>query len=267
MLLPKQVNESSTQTLDRPLKVSIVTAVLNRVDTLGHTVRSVAEQDYPDIEYIVVDGGSTDGTLQLIEQHSDVVDRCITGPDSGIAEAMNKGLQASSGDLVLFLHADDRLVDAHALSKAVAHIDRLDAIWAFDILFGIGDRALRCAPRPFNLWVRFKNPLPHQGVLCPRRVIDLLGSFDEQLRIDMDYELWLRAYLAGVPLRRVHQVLAVMGDQGLSSSRDWTGLSRRFAEERAVQMMHAAGSGWRWVYVLYWPLYLGYRRVRSLVVN
>ena len=74
-------------------------------------------------------------------------------------------------------------------------------------------------------------------------------------------------YLAGIPLRRVHQVLAVMGDQGLSSSRDWRGLSRRFAEERAVQAAHAAGTGWRWVYPLYWPLYLAYRRLRGLLVN
>jgi glycosyltransferase involved in cell wall biosynthesis len=249
--------------LDSHYKVSVITAVLNGAETLSGTIESVAGQDYPNLEYIIVDGGSSDGTLDLLARHGDVIDRCISGPDSGIADAMNKGLRAASGDLLLFLHADDRFLDGSALSSAMARVDSLDAIWAFDILFGEGGRQTRCSARPFNAWTRFKNPLPHQGVLCPRRVFDRLGGFDTTLRIDMDYDLWLRAYLADIPLRRIRQVLAVMGSGGISSRRDWAGLSRRFAEERRVQMAHAAGTAWAALYALYWPVYLGYRRLRA----
>jgi len=252
------------QGMSRNYKVSVITAVLDDVENLPGVIDSVAGQDYPNLEYIIVDGDSTDGTLDLIERHREVVDCCVTGPDSGIAEAMNKGLKQASGDLLLFLHADDRLVDASALSRTVAEVDSLDAIWAFDILLGEGDAQVRCAARPFNIWTRFKNPLPHQGVLCPRRLFDRLGQFDTSLCIDMDYDLWLRAYLAGMPLRRVHKVLAVMGSDGISSRRDWAGLSARFREERRVQERHASGSFWLCLYWLYWPLYLGYRRLRMV---
>ena len=243
-------------------KVSVITAVLNGADTLSRTINSVAQQDYPAMEYIVVDGGSTDGTLELIESACDIVDCCIEGPDSGIAEAMNKGLSQATGDLVLFLHADDCFADNKALTRAMMQVDNLDTIWAFDILFGDDQRQIRRSPRPFSVWTRFKNPLPHQGVLCPRRVFDKLGAFDPSLRIDMDYDFWLRAYLADVPLRQVPEVLAVMGSGGVSSRRDWTGLSARFREERRVQLKHAAGMAWRLLYAAYWPLYLAYRRLR-----
>jgi hypothetical protein len=77
----------------------------------------------------------------------------------------------------------------------------------------------------------------------------------------MDYDFWMRAYLAGVPLRRVPDVLAVMGDRGISSQRDWNGLYARFLEEQKVQNKHAEGAIWRWMYRTYWPLYLGFRRM------
>lgn len=245
-------------------KVSIITAVLNGVGTLSQTIRSIGGQDYPPIEYIIVDGGSHDGTLGLIERAKDVVDRFVTGPDSGIAEAMNKGIAQATGDLVLFLHSDDHFVDNTALTRALANIDSLDAIWAFDILFDDGIRQTRRTPRPFNAWTRFKNPLPHQGVLCPRRVFDKLGLFDSSFRIDMDYDFWLRAYLAGVPLFRVPEVLAVMGAGGVSSRCDWAGLAARLREERQIQSKHADSMIWRGLYLVFWPLYLSYRRLRTM---
>jgi glycosyltransferase involved in cell wall biosynthesis len=248
--------------LYREYKVSVVTVVLNGASTLLRAIESVADQDYPLVEHIIVDGGSTDGTLDIVVAAGDRIDRLIEGPDSGIAEAMNKGLAAATGDLILFLHADDRFESSHSLALAMTKVTDLEHIWAFDILFGTGIRQSRSVPRPFNWWTWFKNPLPHQGVLCPRSVFDRIGGFDESLRIDMDYDLWLRAYLAGISLRRVNKVLAVMADSGISSRRDWPGLRARFAEERTVQHRHARTRIWRWAYALYWPLYLGYRRVR-----
>lgn len=245
-------------------KVSIVTAVLNAEATLPATIASVAAQDYAGLEYIVVDGGSTDGTRDVLAAWRDNIDVLIEGPDSGIAEAMNKGLERASGDLVLFLHADDRLADRSAMSRAATAIDSLDAIWAFDIVFGEGRHGLRCSPRPFNVWTRFKNPLPHQGVLCPRELMHRIGGFNTSLRICMDYDLFMRAYLEGVRLKRIPQLLAIMGGDGVSSRRDWDGLERRLREERQVQAEYASNTAWHAIYRTYWPLYLGYRRVRAM---
>ena len=244
------------------LRVSIVTVVLDRVTELEQNLCSVAEQDYPWREHIVIDGGSSDGSVDLLKCHEDQLAFWSSGPDEGIGDAMNKGVAKANGDMVLFLHADDRFSDGQALGRAMAKVGDARHIWAFDILFGEGEQKRRCSPRPFNLWTRFKNPLPHQGVLCPVGLFQQLGGFDPSFKICMDYEFWLRACLAGVRLRRVPQLLAVMNDTGISSRRDWKGMHARFSEERRVHLHHAGTGLWRWLYALYWPLYLGYRRLR-----
>jgi GT2 family glycosyltransferase len=226
---------------------------------------SITGQDYPALEHIVVDGGSTDGTLEFLKQRTGQIDWLVEGPDAGIADAMNRGLAVATGDLVVFLHADDRFPSPDALAQAVAQVTDLEHIWAFDIMFGDRAPRRRLSPRPFNAWTWFKNPLPHQGVLCPRRLFDTLGPFDVTLCIYMDYDFWLRAYTAGVPLKRVDRLLAVMGDRGISSRLEWPSLMARFAEERVVQQRHARFRPWRWLYGLYWPVYLAYRWSLCLV--
>ena len=249
------------------IKVSVITAVLNSAATLSRAIDSVAHQDYPEIEYIVIDGGSTDGSLDVLASRADGIDRWISEPDSGIADAMNKGIARASGELLLFLHADDYLADPQAITRAMQWVDDTEHIWAFDVLFGEGSNQRRLRPRRFSAWAWFRNPLPHQGVLCPRRVFDRLGPFDVRWRISMDYDFWLRAMAAGVPLRRVGLTLAVMGSGGVSSCRTWTGLRARFDEERAIQRVHARGWGRRLVYGLFWPIYLGYRGLRGLMTR
>jgi glycosyltransferase involved in cell wall biosynthesis len=243
-------------------RVTVVTAVLDRKVGLERTLASVTGQTYPEVEAIVIDGGSDDGTRDVLGRYADRLAYWVSEPDSGIAEAMNKGLAHATGDLVIFLHAEDRFVDEGALARAMARVDEIDSIWAFDILHGSDDSLVRCSPRAFDFRVRLKNPLPHQGVLCPMGVFRALGPFDPSLKIDMDYDFWLRAYLAGCRLKRVPQLLAIMDDSGVSSRRDWSALSARFGEERLVQARHARDSRWRWLYRIYWPLYLGYRRLR-----
>lgn len=251
--------------MNNPYKVSVITAVLNGADTLPQTIRSVACQDYRHVEYIVVDGGSSDGTLALLERHGDVVDRWVSGPDSGIGEAMNKGLALASGDLLLFLHADDRLADCQALSRIMSLVLDLNHVWACEVRFGAGPGQGRLRPRPFNAWAHLRNPLPHQGVLFPRALLKRLGGFDTDLRISMDYDLWLRVMAAGVPLARLDETISVMGAEGISSRLDWPGLRARFSEERAVQLRHAPSAWWRLLYRLFWPAYLGYRRLGALL--
>ena len=245
-------------------RVSVVTAVRNDRDGLRRTLESITAQRYPAVEAVVIDGGSSDGSVAVLQEYADRLHYWVSEPDTGIADAMNKGLARAGGDLVLFLHAGDRFADDGALERAMAHVTDTGSIWAFDILHGSAGRYRRTSPRPFNAWTWLKNPLPHQGVLCPRGVFAELGGFDTSLKIDMDYDFWLRAYRAGCKLRRVTEVLAIMDDGGISSRRDWPGLSARFREERRVQLRHAQASPWRWLYRLYWPLYLGYRRLRQV---
>ena len=90
-------------------KISIITITFNSEEHLEQTIESVAAQTYPSIEYIIVDGGSTDGTLDIIKRHEEDIDRWISEPDDGIADAFNKGIALATGDFVYFLNSDDYL--------------------------------------------------------------------------------------------------------------------------------------------------------------
>src|SRR3989442_12615891 len=102
--------------------VSVITVVRNDAGGLARTIESVRRQSYRPIEYVVVDGAASDGTVEMIRANADCIDSWISEPDRGIAEALNKGSRMAAGDLFLFLNAGDRFVDEHALERAVDHI-------------------------------------------------------------------------------------------------------------------------------------------------
>lgn len=101
------------------MKVSIITATYNSQDTLKDTLLSVEQQDYPDIEYIIIDGGSSDQTLQLIKKYSTRVKCLISEKDNGIYDALNKGVKLATGDIVGFIHSDDILASPQVISNIV----------------------------------------------------------------------------------------------------------------------------------------------------
>jgi glycosyltransferase involved in cell wall biosynthesis len=248
-------------------KVSIITATLNSADVLRDNLESVLSQTYENIETIVIDGGSTDGTLAILGEYDGKLSYWISEPDRGISDAMNKGIQQATGDFILFLHSDDRFASTGSLANAVSAVDiEKPAVWAFDVLFQTATGFKRLTPRPLNWWTNFKNPLPHQGVLCPRKLFAVLGVFDTRLKIEMDFEFWLRAYHHGVTVNRVPDILAVMRDTGISSRRDWPSLKRRFQEEKAIHARYARNWQWSAIYRIYWPIYTTYRSIRRLAI-
>lgn len=105
------------------MKVSIITSCFNREATIAHAIESVLAQDYPDIEYIVVDGASRDCSLQVIERYSDRIARIISEPDSGMYEGINKGIRVATGDIVGLLHSDDFLYATDIISRIVKRFE------------------------------------------------------------------------------------------------------------------------------------------------
>jgi glycosyltransferase involved in cell wall biosynthesis len=99
------------------VKVSLITVVYNRAATIEKTIQSVLRQTYPHIEYIVVDGASTDGTLSIIQQYSHRINTIISEKDNGVYDAINKGIQNATGDIIGVLHADDTFTDDHVIQK------------------------------------------------------------------------------------------------------------------------------------------------------
>lgn len=246
-------------------RLSVITAVLDRADSLERCLASVARQRDAEVEHIVVDGGSTDGSIAILERWTSRLAYWQSEPDGGIASAMNKGLLRATGEWVLFLHADDALLDDDSVSRALDAVQDQPAVGiaGFPIRYGTRASARTVRPRGATPWIRFKTGFLHQGTLIRRGVFQRIGDHDTSLAVAMDYDFFLRAWLAGVPMATFRTpVLTLMADTGVSGRRDPASLARRFREERRIHEAHASGP-WRAAYALYWLVYPTYRRLFS----
>lgn len=241
-------------------KISIITITLNAERYLEQTIASVVNQTYSNREYIIVDGGSTDGTLDIIKKYESEIDNWISEPDNGIADAMNKGIDLATGDYILFLHSDDYLVNSSVLERASEYLgDRFD-IFFFQVLHDIHGQNQVSSNRSMGWLTNFKMGSCHQGQLCSRKLFQRIGKFDTFFKIDMDYDLILRAYRAGASCNSVNMPLAVMRLIGISSRTDWKSLRERFDEERRVHFKNCTTIWMRLLYIFYWMMYLPYRK-------
>jgi len=182
------------------MKVSIITVAFNAGQTIGDTIDSVASQSYKNIEHIVIDGESTDGTMDVVEQHASTLSQIVSEPDFGIYDAMNKGIGLASGDIVGFLNADDIFADNSVVEQIVAaHQDQsLDACYA-DLVFvkqNDLDHVTRYwRSRKFQSGLCFKGWMPaHPTLYLKRAAFDKVGLFDQTLRYQADLEFCARAF-------------------------------------------------------------------------
>lgn len=245
-------------------KISIITVCYNAEKTIAKTLGSIREQTAPPYEYIIIDGGSTDRTLAIIEENRDIISRWSSESDQGIADAMNKGIRKATGEYLLFLHADDYLAGPGALLEIEPVMTGKD-ICIFDYFFETGKGLIRRSFHNNFFWLNFKG-ICHQSVLCRRSLFDRVGMFDDSFRITMDYDFFLRCRRRGISFSVFPELApAVMGSSGLSSRQDWGSLHARFMEEEKAHLKNCSGLFWRIIYFLWWTLYPWYRRVRYLI--
>lgn len=251
-------------------KITIVTVAYNAEAFIEKAILSIASQTYPNIEYIVVDGASTDGTLDIIKKHEDKITRWVSEPDRGIADAMNKGWKMASGDFVLFIHSDDYLLDDQSVENAVSRMIGDYDIYAFGIYFSrwwLGDRIQHRQPRGFTWLMNLKYGVCHQGAICRRELFEEVGAFDTNFKIAMDYDFFLRAYRHGRSLKVVDMVLSMMRDVGISWQMDWPHTRERLLEVKAVHNKSCNGMFLRIVYFLFWHAYLPYWHLRCSLIS
>jgi glycosyltransferase involved in cell wall biosynthesis len=196
--------------------VTVVTAVRNGATTLGRCLESVAGQGYPDVEHVVVDGASTDGTVDVLRAHARPGLRWTSEPDGGIYDAMNKGIARARGAWIHFLGADDALAAPDVLERVAPALRSGAALVYGDVRHPTGLRfRSRVGPR-----LLVGNTVHHQGAFYAARVFDG-WRYDTSLRVVADYELNLRLYRAGAPCVRADVVVAECGDTGASNVRVW----------------------------------------------
>ena len=180
-----------------PLKISVITVVFNNCHTLEDTIHSVASQDYHNLEYIIVDGNSTDGTKDIILAHQDKIDCWISEPDRGIYDAMNKGLALATGDFIVFLNADDFYTHSQVISHVAACLTekKADALYADLVYVDKTKNHIRrfwksgsYRPGAF-LWGWMP---PHPTFFVRKNCYDRHGYFNSSFKQAADYELMLR---------------------------------------------------------------------------
>ena len=253
-----------TQPQSHPIDVSVITVVRNGARHIEQTLSSVANQRGARVEHVVIDGGSTDGTVEILRRHADQLGYWVSEPDGGISDAMNKGAARARGEWLFFLQADDYLAADEALVTALAQAQPDAGFIACTLHYVEAARTRAVVPSGFAPYLNLKHTLQHQATLIRRVTFQRLGGYDTTLRVHMDYDLFLRAMRAGERAVVVPGlVLACMRAGGLSGRRDWPSLSARFAEERAIHARYAVGLPGRVFYAIWWRLYLPYRFLRS----
>lgn len=176
--------------MNESLKISIITVCYNSVEYLEDAVESVLSQDYDNFEYIIIDGGSTDGTLDIIRKYESRLAYWISAPDRGIYDAMNKGIAQASGDIIGMINSDDYYLPGAFRKVANAFADKSldDNIFWGDIMHG-DERVLGW--REWN--VKRGAFAPHPSMFCPKKVYERIGAYSLDYKILADYDFMYRA--------------------------------------------------------------------------
>ncbi len=243
--------------------ISIITITFNSVRYVDEAIVSVLSQDYPDIEYLIIDGGSTDGTVDIIRRHAEMDTRIrwISEPDNGISDAFNKGIRMASGDVVGILNSDDRYASG-ALSlvadSAAEHPEC--AIFHGNMLRFQGDQPLfMLKPSEVEDKIWHEMPLNHPATFVTRFAYEHVGQFDTGLKIAMDYDMMLRLYQSGFRFWHIDEVLAHMRYGGESDTAIIDGLREVYSV--SVRLGYP-----RWK-ARYWMLHKGLLRGCKVVLR
>lgn len=200
--------------MSRPLSISIITPSLNQAGTIDETIRSVRDQDYPHFDHYVVDGGSQDGTVGILERHPHLL--WVSEPDAGQTDAINKGLNRARGDVVAYLNSDDcyRPGALRAVAEAFQDPECFVLIGECDVIDAAGKTldvylARLDAREDLLRWWRWNDAfcIPQPAVFIRRSALNAVGLFDPTYDVAMDLEMWMR--LAKVfPFRLARRTLA-----------------------------------------------------------
>lgn len=218
-----------------PPLFTIITAVFNGQSFIENTIQSIINQRHNSFEYIIMDGGSTDATVDIIKKYESHIEYWLSEPDAGISDAFNKGLSCSRGRYINFQGDGDGFAREDALSEieniacnemlVAARINRIDAFGGLLL-----ESAFLSCKYKHTLLTRM--PFPHQGLFMNRSYFDKYGIFDTSLRFSMDYELLLRSYSTPESVKTTDLVIANWRTGGVGAGRE----RELFEEYKRIRM-------------------------------
>lgn len=217
-------------------KITIVTATFNSAKTLEQTITSIVAQDYPNIEYIIVDGSSVDGTLDIIKKYEGMIDlRWISEPDAGIYDAFNKGIDMATGDYIHFLGSDDSMCNAHTISSVVKQLENDTDILSAPIKVideKSGREYLGCNQYYMDKANYHGGMIPHPGMFVKTSLMEKY-KFDTSYKIAADYKFFLQCYYDdSIHFKYISEPVVFFAKSGSSSvlSKCWEENNRLYSE-------------------------------------
>jgi glycosyltransferase involved in cell wall biosynthesis len=220
-----------SEALQTQPKISIITVVFNGASLIERTIKSVLSQTYPNIEYIIIDGASTDGTLQLIEKYKSRIALTHSGKDDGIYDAMNKGLKDASGDYVLYINAGDELYETDTIEKIFQGPQNADVYYGNTAVVDLkgnvlGDRRL-AAPETLT-WksLRFGMCVSHQSFIARRLLCDF---YHTEYKVSADIDWVINVLKQSDKIVNTHLYISRFLEGGTSNKRRKKALLERFS--------------------------------------
>ncbi len=195
-------------------KITIITVCYNAVNLIDQTIQSVIGQTYPNVEYIVVDGASTDGTIDLIKKYDKKITRFVSEKDGGIYDAMNKGIIMATGEWVLFMNAGDTFFSKDVLSKIFSAKKYLADVIFGDTLNHYKWGYVISEGRPFN-GVERRMPFCHQSSFV-RRTVLMDNKFEMSFRVSADHNQFYSLYLSGYKFLHLPMIISIFDTTGIS---------------------------------------------------
>jgi glycosyltransferase involved in cell wall biosynthesis len=203
------------------IKLSIITICYNEVERIEKTITSVLNQTFTGYQYIVIDGASSDGTVDIIKKYEDRIDVFVSEPDSGIYNAMNKGLKYAEGEYVLFLNGGDYLFEIDVLKIVFEHNIKADVIYGFLIIIEDNEqqKSIWKPPEKVNKLSLFIHTLPHQATFTKKILLLKTQGFSENFRIGSDYDFFLKAFFTfSAKFQSIPIIISIFNKNGISAN-------------------------------------------------
>ena len=219
-------------------KISIITVCFNSEKNLEQCIQSIVNQDYENLEYIVIDGGSTDGTLDIINKYRDKISYFVSEPDKGISDAFNKGIRAATGDLIGIINSDDFMMPEAWKKVAAEYEEGVDVYRGYELLY-YPTRKKTKAEYPNNRFGRLPigNCICHEAAFITKQTYEKVGLYKVDFKYSMDVDLFMRLYRAKAVHKFIDVCVLTFRVGGASST-----ISKSYLEERNRLIIENGGT-------------------------
>ncbi|WP_372757299.1 glycosyltransferase family 2 protein [Mariniflexile sp.] len=199
-------------------KLSIITVNYNNLQGLIATFESVKNQTWQDFEYLVIDGGSTDGSKEFLEENTEYINYWVSEPDKGVYHAMNKGILKATGEYLLFLNSGDHFFNNKVLEKNINSVENYDIIYFNQKVVAKTKSFIKEYPDTLSFAYFLKDNLPHQASFIKANLLKTLGLFNEEFMIVSDWKFFLDAICKhNASHKHIDKILTVFYQDGISS--------------------------------------------------